>query len=142
MGKFGFEILPNTADVRLRVWGKKLEELFRAALRGVTSYLKPQALSLKKRELTERCEVAIDAVDIHSLLIEFLSNIVARSASENAIFPEIRFKEFGENFLKGELWGAKVDGFASDIKAVSYQEVDIKKNPETGFYETVLVFEV
>ena len=33
-------------------------------------------------------------------------------------------------------------GFDKDIKAVSYQGVDIKRNPETGLYETILVFDI
>lgn len=140
--KDGFEILPHTADMRMRVWGKTLKDLFRAALRGVAFYLKPAALELKERSAKIKEKIKVETVDINSLLIEFLSEVVAQSDIHNVIFISASFKKFGENFLEGEISGVKVDGFEKDIKAVSYHEVDIRKNPETGLYETMLVFDI
>lgn len=142
MANDGFEILPHTADMRIRVWGKTLEELFRAALRGMVSYWKPEALEKNKRELKEKKEIKIAAPDLTSLLIVFLSEVIAQADILNTVFIDAIFKKFGENFLEGELRGVKVDGFDKDIKAVSYHEVDIKKNLETGMYETILVFDI
>lgn len=140
----GFEILPHTADMRMRVWGKTLEDIFRNALRAVALYLRSDieelAKSKEKRSLKEK--VKVEAVDINSLLIEFLSEVVAQSDIHNAVFLDATFKKFGENFLEGYLAGLKVDGFEKDIKAISYHEVDIKKNPKTELYETVLVFDI
>ena len=138
----GFEILPHTTDMRLKVWGKTLEELFRSALRGMVSYWKPEALEKNKREFKEKKEIKIKAPDLTSLLIEFLSKTIAQTDILNTVFADVSFREFGENFLEGDLHGLKVDGLEKDIKAVSFQEVDIKKNPETGLYETVLVFDI
>ena len=139
MTDLGFEILPHTADTRMRVWGKKLEELFRNALRGVAYYLKPVSLDLAGKI---KQKVKVEAADISSLLVEFLSEVIAQSDVHNAIFTKVTFKKFGDNFLEAVLTGAKVDGFDKEIKAVSYHEVNIKKNPETGMYETVLVFDI
>lgn len=138
----GFEILPHTADMRLRVSGNVLEDLFRNALRGVASYMKPEVLERGEKELREVREINVEAVDINSLLIEFLSEVIAESDIHNTVFPSVSFRKFGENFLEGTLAGMKVDGFEKDIKAVSYHEVDIKKNAATGLYETVLVFDI
>lgn len=135
----GFEILPHTADMRIKVWAETLEELFRNALKGVAFYLKPEALGLAAKV---KQKIKVEAIDINSLVVEFLSEAISLSDIHNAIFTDAVFKKFGENFLEGELCGVKVDGFDKDIKAVSYHEVDIKKNPETGFYETVLVFDI
>lgn len=134
----GFEILPHTADMRIKVWGHTLEELFENALRAAAFYLKPDASSKSKIKRT----LKINSVDINSLLVDFLSEAITLSDINNAVFGEVKFEKLGENFLEGELHGVKVDGFDKDIKAVSYHEVDIKKNPETGMYETVLVFDV
>lgn len=139
MKNLGFEILPHTVDTKMRVWGKKLEELFRNALRGVAYYLKPAPLDLAGKI---KQKVKVEAADISSLLVEFLSEVVAQSDTHNAIFTKVTFRKFGDNFLEGVLTGAKIDGFDKEIKAVSYQEVNIKKNPETGLYETILVFDI
>ncbi len=142
MVELGFEILPHATDMRLKVWGKDIKELFLSALRGMAFCLKPEALELAKKHLDEKKEIIVEAVDIHSLLIEFLSEVIAQSDTLNTVFTDASFKKFGENFLEGVIRGKKAEGFEKEIKAVSYHEVDIKKNPETGLYETILVFDI
>lgn len=137
-----FELFPYASDIRMKIEGKTLKELFCNAVRGVAFYLKPEVLKLGKRAWRIKHAIKIEAVDLNSLLIEFLSEVIAESDIQNAIFTGARFKTFGENFLEGEIAGIGADGFDKDIKAVSYHEVDIKKNPETGFYETILVFDI
>lgn len=138
----GFQILPHTADMRIRVWGGTLQELFGNALRGMAHYLAPAVFSLKGKVTRVRQAISIEAVDVNSLLVEFLSEVIAQSDIKNAVFTKVIFEKFGENFLKGELQGVAVDKFDKDIKAVSYHEVDIKRSPETGMYETALVFDI
>lgn len=140
MAPNGFEMLPHTADTRMRVRGKTLEEVFRNALRGVAFYLNPRSLELPKKV---KQGIKVEAVDLNSLLVEFLSETIAQSDIKNVIFSDVGLKKFGEDFLEGTLWGAGAgNGFEKEIKAVSYHEVDIKKNPATGLYETILVFDV
>ena len=138
----GFEILPHAADMHLRVWGKTLKDLFRNALGGVAFYLARDTESLVRAGKKVKQAIRVEAIDINSLLIEFLSEVRVQSDIRNAVFNAITLKEFGENFLEGELIGVRVDGLEKEIKAVSYREVDIRKNPETGFFETALVFDI
>lgn len=138
----GFEILPHTGDMRLRVWGKTLKDLFENALAGVAFYLVPDLESLARTGKKVGQAIRVEAIDINSLLVEFLSEVLAQSDIKNVVFTAANFKEFGENFLDGELVGVRTDGFEKDIKAVSYHEVDVRKNPDTGFFETILVFDI
>lgn len=137
-----FEILPSAVDMRLRVWGKTLQELFCNALCAMASCLKPEALASAARGKRVTHTIAIEAVDISSLLVEFLSEAITQTYIQNAVFTGAAFTEFGENFLKGRLAGVAVGELEKEIKAVSYHEVDIKKNPDTGSFETVLVFDI
>lgn len=137
-----FQILPHTADMRMKVWGKTLQELFKNALCGMAFYLKPEVLQLAKKVKHLKQQIRVEAVDINSLLVEFLSEVIAQSDINNVVFTSVSFQEFGENFLEGILSGSNVERFEKDIKAVSYHEVDVKKNPETGFFETMLVFDI
>ncbi len=138
----GFELLTDAAAVRLRIRAKKLEDLFRFALKGVASFLKPEFEKMRDRSERVRHAVSVEAVDLSSVLIEFLSAAIAASDGARALFTDAKFKKFGENFIEGEFVGATVDGFDNEIKAVSYEDVDVRRDPETGMYETVLVFEV
>lgn len=128
--------------MRLKVKGKILEDLFLHALNGMAFYLKPQVAQTKRSELKEWSRIKVGAVDITSLLVEFLSRVLTEGDLKSAAYPLVTFEKFGENFLEGKIFGAKVDSFDKEIKAVSLEEVNIKKNPETGFYETMLILEV
>lgn len=137
-----FEIIPENGTVKLSVWGKTLEELFQNSVRGVASYLVEGAGESASAGAEQTHAIRIEAVDIHSLLVDCLSEVIAQSDIYNSVFPNIAFGTFGENFLEGEIVGTPVEHFDNEIKAVSYQEVDIKKNPATGYFETTLVLEV
>ena len=137
-----FEILPDDSGVRIRVRGKTVRDLFRNALLGVTSYMSPDVAAYAKSDRREHEEIAIDTVDINSLLVDFLSRVVARSDMRNAVFTGITFKKFGENFLSGQLTGVATDRFENEIRAISYSDVDIRKNPKTRLYEAMLTLEV
>ncbi len=137
-----FETVPHAADMRIRVWGKTLRELFRNCLKAMASYLKPEALMGADKERRVRTPIKVEAVDLNSLLVEFLSETLAETDIHNIIFTNVLFKKFGENFLEGELLGARAEGLDKDIKAVSYHEVDVKRNHATGMYETILVFDI
>ena len=138
----GFEILPQAADMRVRVCGRTLKELFRNAVRGMACVVAPSVLESGRGAGRIRHPVAVEAVDINSLLIEFLSEVIAQSDIRGAVFTSVNFRAFGENFLEGEISGAPVQGLSRDIRAVSYHEVDVKKNPVNGLFETTLVFDI
>lgn len=138
----GFEILEDSLGARMLVRGNSVKDLFLNALRGVAAFVKPETLETEKNEKTIRQKIEVKAVDLNSLLVEFLSEALAQSDIHGAIFHTASFKNFGDNFLKCVLAGSKAEDFGKDIKAISDSEVDIKKNPETGMYETILVFDV
>ncbi|MBI2122436.1 MAG: archease [Candidatus Sungbacteria bacterium] len=138
----GFEILEDVSGPKMRVWGNSIKDLFLNALSGVAVFVKPEILENEKKEKPIRQKIEVKAVDLNSLLVEFLSESLTQSDIHGALFHTASFKDFGDNFLKGTLSGFKTGEFANDIKAISDSEVDIKKNLETGMYETILVFDV
>ena len=137
-----FKLISQDLGIKMIVSGKTLQELFRAALKSIAFCLKPEVLKLKKKDFKERQKMKIEAADINSLLVEFLSKILAQAEITGTVFVDISFKIFGENFLEGEIAGVKMDDFEQEIKDVSYEEVDIKRSPTSGLYETVLVFDI
>ena len=134
-----FELVPRGSDVQLKIRGATLQELFRNAVKGVASYLNPGVSPVRAKETYP---VKVEAVDINSLLVEFLSEIISRSDIESVLFTDAKMENFGENFLEGELSGSEQDVMERMVQGVSYQDVDIKKNPESGMYEAAVILEV
>ncbi len=124
----------------MAVSGKTLEELFRNSLRGLVSYWSGDAPPSRSEHVEE--PVKVDAVDLGSLLVEFLSEVIARADMNDIRYIDFRPDTLGENFLEGTLLGVPAEHPERPIRAVSYEHVDVTKNPETGLYETELVFEL
>jgi len=148
-----FEILEHTADLRIRVFGSSPKELFENALYAMAYIQKPDIvkqsiLSKIKGKITSIIrqkniykEIEIESMDYNTLLIDFLSEVLSQSDSENAVFFKVKFKEFSENKLVGEIWGIRVDEFDEDIKAVTYHEVEVKE-VAPGKWESLIVFDI
>lgn len=139
---YNFEVLRDTPEMRLKIWGHTLEELFASALAGTADFMKPGILGLKKDQLKEWHKIRVEAVDLSSLLVEFLSKVIAEADIKGAVFSYVSLEKFGENFLEGKIFGAKIENIENTLSAVSYEEVNITKNPETGLYETTLILEM
>ena len=144
-----FEILPHTADVRLKVFGKTKEELFKNAMLGMAKILaKSPKSKLKIKNFPPKADqplvekLKIKSPDINSLLVDFLSEVLYQSQINHAVFKEVNFSNFKETELEAEISGFKIGEFDNDIKAVTYHELEIKKSPAKGFFETIIVFDI
>lgn len=136
-----FEIVPQDEHTRLYVRGRTVQELFHNALAGMAYFLAPDAVKPLPAGKKIKQEIAVRAVDVSSLLVEFISQVLAEQEARGAVFIQSVFRTFGENFLDAEVTGVSVQEPAAEIRAISYADVEIKKNQDTGLFETTLVFE-
>lgn len=134
------KILAHTADTRLYAEGSSRAELFEAALEGMNRIIKKNGCG-ENGEFPLVKNIAVSSVDFTSLLIDFLSEVLAFSHEERALFCRVEFSKLTENDLVAKIFGKKADGFDEDIKAVTYHEAEIRKN-EKGNWETVIVFDI
>lgn len=135
-----FEILPHTADIRLKVTGKDLKDLFAAALLGMNEIIKP-GFCRDGQKLSKHLELDGQAADVTVLLIDFLSETLAYTQEQKVVYCRAEFLELTAKRLKTKLLGAKVESFEEDIKAATYHEAKVGKN-EKGEWETVIVFDI
>ena len=141
-----YKILPHTADVRLKIKGATLEELFEAGLQGMNSIVKKEKVKVKSGEEDFKSvevvkKVKLSAADTTSLLIDFLSEILTYSQEERAVFTKVLFGDLDEKNIAAEIYGETVDEFGKDIKAVTYHEANVVKNKK-GNYETFIIFDI
>lgn len=135
------QILSHTADVRVKAEGSSREELFRAALEGMAQIQKAKLSESAVESKKLQVQVVVAAPDISALLIDFLSEALAQSQIEKAIFNAVTFTKLTSGELEAEISGARADGFEEDIKAVTYHGADIVKNEE-GNYEATILFDI
>lgn len=136
-----YQILPHTADIRLRVEGSTLKELFQAAHEGVINILKPRHSGPASRFLPMREVLSLSAPDETALLIDFLNEVLYRVHVKKVLYNKVDIKEISTTHLTAELTGYRVESFSKDIKAVTYHEAQIRKN-EQGNFVTAIVLDV
>lgn len=133
-----FEFLKHTADIRMLVKANNLEALFYEALKGMASI---QKLNIKNQILKSKRLAEIRSADKTALLVDFLSEVLAQSQINKEVYADVKFLEFSETKLKAEIYGAPIEAFDEDIKAVTYHEADIKQNKK-GEWETIIIFDI
>ena len=71
--------------IHVKAWGKTVKELFRNALRGTAVFLKPAVLLTAEKTKKVKHVIRVEAVDINTLLIAFMSKVIALSDIHNIL---------------------------------------------------------
>jgi len=132
-----YKILEHKADLKIQVFGRTKEELFKNALSGMASALRAEP----ENEKAKAKRITIKSVDLPALLVDFLSEALYLIQVHKEIYSEVRFIEFSDNELTAELSGQKVERFGEDIKAVTYHDLDICENKK-GIWKATILFDI
>jgi len=133
-----FNILEHTSDLKIRVFGKSKEELFQNALLGMLKVAKYQKEAKGKIFKTK---IKIRSIDIVSLLVNFLNEILYLVETEKIVFEKIEFKKFSEQEIDATLSGKPLKRMGVHIKGVTYHGLEIKKNKE-GMWQAEILFDI
>lgn len=132
-----FEILPHTADIRIRAFGKSREELFQNMLQGMFSGYQPDRSHLSiKRDFTA------SSPDLAALLVDFLSEALRLADTYHEVYDELSFSRFTDTECAGELkgWPLKaVEG--EEIKAATYHDLKLGQKQD-GIWEAEVIFDI
>ena len=140
-----YKILEHKADIKIKVFGKTLEELYKNAVFAMASILKKSKIKNQKSKLKKI--IITKSTDREILLVDFLNNILGESQINQAIYPEARFVDFhpegiqGVSYSKAEISGYKINRFDEDIKAVTYHDLSITQSKD-GVWEATILFDV
>lgn len=140
-----YQILPHPAELRLQIYGKTIEELFINAAQALSEIQKKNlALLIRSHSKCYIEKMNIKSMDINTLLVDFLSEILAKSQINKQVYKvkslKMKVSKKAAN-LEAELIGYIIKRFDEDIKAITYYGVDIKKNP-SGIWQTDLVLDI
>jgi SHS2 domain-containing protein len=130
-----FEILEHKADLKIRVFGKTKEELFENAMVGMFEAAKYETT---KQLTTKRQTIKISSLDLPSLLVDFLSEILYLVETKKLVFEKVKFKKFTENEIEANLIGKPLKRMGVHIKGVTYHDLDIHQEKDGTWQATVL----
>lgn len=143
-----FELVPHTADLKIRAFGITMEELFKNTLKGMFSVIKPQGKNIiyhqdeiKISKYTVEHKVNIRSIDRESLLVDFLSECLYLSDINNEAYFDAKFNILTDAELEAIIYGVKIDKFeVVEIKAVTYHDLEFEEID--GLWQTTIVFDI
>lgn len=131
-----YQILDHPADLKIRAYGKDLEELFNNILAAMVEAMQPTT-SIPE-EISRG--VKIKSRDLESLVVDFLSDVIYETDLNDAVFKKLEAEKLTEQELEGRIIGHKIKSFKTEIKAVTWHELEIKN--ESGHWQATIVFDI
>jgi len=136
----GYELLDHTADIRVRVWGGSLEQLFRTAAEAMADLMVDRGAVESRRSLPVR----VTGADAEELLVAWLEEILYAFETEGFVVGLVEVAEVGSRSVRGMLHGDDFDNEKHEvrnvIKAVTYHNLEVKES-DRGV-EASIVFDV
>jgi SHS2 domain-containing protein len=132
-----FELLEHPADLKIKAFGKRKEELFINMMRGMFESIK---FKRKKEKQKMKREIKIGSIDLRSLLVDFLSEVLYLSDVHNEAYLGGEITITDDTRVAGRILGQAVDGFEEEIKAVTHHGLGIEK--VNDHWEAVVLFDI
>ena len=143
-----FELVPHTADIKIRVYGETMKELFRNALVGMFQSVGPKSTMCRMDNERLVCDslpkehlVEVESFEVESLLVDFLSEALYLSDIYNEAYLDVIIHELTDTTIKATFQGVPVTGFdVVELKAVTYHDLAIEQKQQT--WQTDIVFDI
>lgn len=133
-----FEIIPHTADVRMRCSGSSRDALFHDAVLGTVAMMQPTG---REGDKGVTRAIAVASPDTTSLLVDLLNEVLAWMHTRREAYTDVVFNEIAPGVLEVHLTGYVAQGFGEDVKAATYHEVEVKENG-AGSWGATIVFDI
>jgi SHS2 domain-containing protein len=128
--------IEHTADLSLHIWGRDLVDLFTTAARGMFALVAEPG----SETAGAARHVNLAALDVESLLVDWLNELLYLHEVENVVIAHITFQRLTRLRLEAEVRGVPVGERLAHIKAVTFHNLAVQLGPEG--YEVELVFDV
>ena len=128
-----YEILEHKADLKIRVFGKDLKELFLNAMVGMFEGARYESEGGEIKR-----EIKISSLDLPSLLVDFLSEVLYLCEVNKEVYYKVQFKNLTGKELEGILIGKPLKRMGVHIKAVTYHDLDVHQKKDKTWEATIL----
>jgi SHS2 domain-containing protein len=100
--------------------------------------LKAAKYQKKLKSQNSKVKIKIKSMDLPSLLVDFLSEILYLVETKKIVFEKVEFKKFTENEIEAILIGKPLKRMGVHIKGVTYHDLDIHQEKDKTWQATIL----
>ena len=124
-----YEFIEHTADIRIRVKGKDLKELFKNSALAMFEIMGER----KNTEHPGQETIAIEQAgqDLEELFVNWLNELLSLSATKELIFSDFQIKKLDQHNLQAVVSGSSIKNYKinTEIKAATYHELKLQQIP-------------
>lgn len=138
-----YEVIDHTADIGIKVEGASEAELFVSAAEALFDICFES-----KKNLTPSIEVPIeiDAPALDQLFVRWLSELLYLYETRRLVFSRFYMDEMSQTHLSGVAKGLKFDSTRHTqklaIKAVTYHQLKVERDPTSGLWLAEVIFDI
>jgi len=133
-----YELIDHTADLGIRVRGENLVRLFENAGLALLDLLTDVALVKPDSKLS----VSLTAENLEALFVQWLRELLYLFYGQKKLFCAFEITKLNDTSLAATCWGEGLDRtrhvFLSEIKAVTYHELSIKRDDSGWVAQAIL----
>jgi SHS2 domain-containing protein len=136
-----FEFLDHTSEIKFKIYGKNLEEIFENSVEAVSNFL-TKGKKVKEKK-SKRISLVTSESDLNLLLYNFLEELIFFLDAKNFIAAKARVK-IKNGHLKAIIYGDSASNYKGldEIKSPTYSEMYIKKLKNNSEWEAQFVVDV
>lgn len=125
-----YELIEHTADIIVKAYGESVEEAFAATAEAMFQLIVDESTIAA----TESIEFNLEAIDRESLLVQFLSELIAIHDIDGLVFGRVEVSFPSPTSLLCVAWGERFNEQKHErglmVKAVSYHLLQIEEATE------------
>ncbi|MDO9527890.1 MAG: archease [Syntrophales bacterium] len=125
-----YKVFDHTADLGLEIYGKDERELFSNAAFAIFDL----TVDLHDVNASEVRRVSVRGSDREDLFVNYLREILYMLNGEGMLLKDFSIREISSRHLVGEVRGEAFNperhSIKTEIKAVTYHQVEVEKNKE------------
>lgn len=135
-----YETIDHTADIIIKAFGKNLAETFENAAKSMFDIITDNS----EIESVGQYDIELEAPDLEQLLVDWLSELLFLSTSQNLVFGffKVELDEEKKHIIAkvfGEKYNLSKHKIGVEIKAVTYHMLEVKnKRP----YHVQVLFDI
>ena len=135
-----YELLEHTADIGIRVKAFNLMSLFKSAGLAIVG------ISAEKKKIKypgkHNIVITQKADNLEELFVNWLNELLSRSAVEALIFEDIQIKQINEKSVNAIAIGSDIRNYKvnTEIKAATYHQLKVQRIGP--FWQAEVIFDV
>ena len=138
MADQGYEFFEHTADTGVKVYGKRLEDLFIHAAQGLVAVLvEDSPIAVSESRL-----IGLSGASVEALLHAWLRELLFWFSAERFLPGDFHFDVLTETELRGRIVGERFDPArhqqGTEVKGVTYHRFHVARTPD-GWEAEVIV---